>query len=124
MKRTGPIRRKSPLKKVGKQKVKRQKRYAAYLKSRDWAEKRRAVRERSGGRCERVVVVTEPRYGDDGAVRWERVAARCSFPAHTCNHRGYGVGRLEDVPIERLEDLCKRHNELWTSQHNANFMGR
>lgn len=100
-----------PLAKVGTQKPKRQKRYARYLSSPDWKEKKALVRQRSGGRCERVIV-------------WSGVEVRCNNPSHTVNHVSYGVRSLADVPIDKLEDLCKDCNALYTTSHNANWMGR
>lgn len=57
--------------------------YAAYLCSREWAERREAVRKRSGGMCERCGVL----------------------PMDSCHHVTYA--RKYNEPLEDLQAICQ-----------------
>lgn len=62
--------------------------YAAYLCSREWAEKRERVRERARGRCERCLV----------------------FPMDACHHLTYE--RKYDEKLTDLQAICTRCHEF------------
>ncbi len=62
--------------------------YAAYLCSREWAEKREAVRERSLGKCERCFI----------------------SPMEACHHLTYE--RKYEERLEDLQAICNRCHEF------------
>lgn len=62
--------------------------YAAYLCSREWAEKREAVRERAGGKCERCRVL----------------------PMDACHHLTYARKYAE--PLKDLQAICNPCHEF------------
>lgn len=62
--------------------------YRRHLESPEWAEKRRQVRERSGGRCE---------------------ISGCKRKARHCHHLTYA--RLGRERLEDLIDLCDLHHQ-------------
>jgi hypothetical protein len=100
LQRRTPIKRSSVLPKLNVARAKRQReKYQVYLRSPEWREKKRRVAERSGGRCEAVMVAE----GFDSPLP----SIRCWNRATIVNHRTYqrfGHERLED-----LEHLCKPH---------------
>lgn len=84
--------------------------YQAYLRSPEWREKKRLVRERSGGRCERMIPVWFYLPGN----RREHIGdLRCANRAAVVNHKRYQ--RLGDENMEDLEHLCKTHNDEYES---------
>src|SRR5687767_14558961 len=107
--RTSPIRRsavKRSQKRIPQINVERAKRrqeaYQAYLRSPEWREKKRLVRQRSGGRCERIIIL----HDIDGH---ETRMYRCHEAATVVNHLRYQ--RFTKENLSDLEDLCKLHNE-------------
>ena len=86
--------------------------YQAYLCSREWAEKREAVKERAGGKCERCTVlpidaVHHLTYKRKYAERLEDLSAICT-PCHEFTH-----GKSDFDPLQyrwELRYLSTRHD--------------
>ena len=78
--------------------------YQAYLRSPEWREKKRLVRERSGGQCERIIEVVMLDFV------WR---IRCTREAAVCNHKTYA--RFGHELLTDLEDLCRTHNDQFES---------
>lgn len=87
--------------------AKRRDRFSAYLRSPEWKEKKRQVRERSHGQCERIHA-TEVIHGDHPAYPWTR---RCWGKASICNHKTYA--RFGRELLTDLEDLCESCDRIY-----------
>jgi len=99
-----------PLKKQGATKAKKRDRYSAYLRSAAWKEKKRLVRGRSGGRCERIIDREKVKawYGWIIDIR----PIRCPNAAKEVHHLRYTKIR-PDAALEDLQDLCTEcHREI------------
>lgn len=70
--------------------------YALYLRSPEWKEKKRLVRERSGGRCENFVQI---------GIGERRFSTRCNRPAKVCQHLTYA--RFGHELLTDLRDDCE-----------------
>jgi hypothetical protein len=112
VKRSGPLQRKTRLKSSGKPiakqgpaKAKKEARYQAYLRSPEWREKKRLVRERSKGRCENDV----PKFWVDQVE-----LMRCSNPAQECHHLTYA--RFTEENLDDLLDVCRPCHERLESE--------
>lgn len=113
MKRS-PLRRKTPLAKVGKQKPKRRKKYDAYLRSKEWREKRAACFTRDGWRCTTLYEI--PVTYSSGIAHIGSIHVRCSYVDET--HTGKGLhahhktyARFGRELPDDLVTLCRRHHD-------------
>jgi 5-methylcytosine-specific restriction endonuclease McrA len=109
---TQPLAR-TKLKAKGTTKPKRQKRYAAFLRSPAWRAQRKRVLERDGYRCTASVLTA---HAIDGLVIGTPHVGRCHYMADdgplTVDHLAYGHTGLENVPDEKLRTLCPAHHNL------------
>lgn len=91
--------------------------YKRYLASREWALKKRQVRERSGGQCERCIV---GKYQDTHHITYERIGSEeLSDLLGVCRPcHAYMSGTSDVDPAEDLEILGVVR---WSEEHPEPF---